>query len=609
MRTSKLLLGAFAVVAGLLIGVGGAKEVKAVDIPTTITINVAGGSEVSASQITGNGNYNNGNCHVLFKITNGESANLVLNTDLKVKTMQATDDQHSGKDLIITGNGKLTVDCSDISGTEAMGAIACSNLTIKDCAVAAIGSSNAINCTGAVTVTNASVTASGGGEYGCGINCDGLTVTDASVTATGGTGAHGVFSYPEPIKISGASTVVKASSGGALAAILADGSRITISDPLKVVKPEGGGLSANGQYISNTAGASGYGDPATDVEIRSKEEETFNVTFDYDKEQGSAKADPESDVEKGKTVKLTATPADGCEFVEWTSSDVTIDNATSADKASFTMPGKNVTVKAVFKKKGDPDPEPSKKVVINSKEDLTLDEKFGMEYSLCDENGKNFKNVKISKFEISGDIPDGLEIVQATNDNGDCYQIKGTPTKAGTYKFTVTITFTSDEYPDGAEVVDNITIKVSEKRDRKHHVGPHHDDGDHEDNTPAAVVNPNSITCYYIVNGVIDPKALFGKQEQGPACKASFTASCPKGWTEAFSFSMSYEGANTTTLKNGTLQLYIPGQFQKAGRQYAVMAMDKYGVVHIYQDTDALPFVFTAPLNFEGYAFNLIYKD
>ena len=72
---------------------------------------------------------------------------------------------------------------------------------------------------------------------------------------------------------------------------------------------------------------------------------------------------------------------------------------------------------------------------------------------------------------------------------------------------------------------------------------------------------------------------------------------------------MSYGGANTDTLKNGTLQLYIPGQYQKTGRTYAVMAMDKYGQIHIYQDTDALPFVFTSPLNFEGYAFNLIYKD
>lgn len=146
--------------------------------------------------------------------------------------------------------------------------------------------------------------------------------------------------------------------------------------------------------------------------------------------------------------------------------------------------------------------------------------------------------------------------------------------------------------------------KKDKKKDsrKKHH--KHSSDSSSE-----FVANPDAIVAFYIVNGAVDGKAKLGKQEQGAVCKSLFTASCPKGWTEAFSMSMSYDGVYTSTLKNGTLKLYIPAQYQKDGRQYAVMAMDKYGKVHIYQDTDALPFVFASPLNFEGYAFSVIYKD
>ena len=461
---------------------------------------------------------------------------------------------------------------------------------------------------GPLTISGGTVTATGTGEYCYGIYTKGnMTITDATVTATGGSGADGIMVFGDTLKISGSSTVVKAVGGSGAIIVEGDGGKITIEDPLGVVKPEGGGLSENKCFIAKTSGSGDYGDIAKDVEIKKVASDTYKVTTKA--ENGTATADPD-EAEAGKTIKLSANPSESYEFVEWTSSDVSIDNATSADKASFTMPAKNVTVTAVFKKKGDP--EPSKKVVINSDEELTLNDKFGMEYSLCDEKGNNFKNVKFTKFEISGDLPDGLKIVQAQNDNGDCYQIKGTPAKAGTYKFTVTITFTSDEYPDGAELVDYITFKVFEKEEKKESEKSHDDDDkdkNHSHDDHSEVVNPDAIICYYIVNGVIDSGALFGKQEQGPVCKALFTASCPKSWTEAFSFSMSYDGVNTDTLKNGTLKLYIPGQFQKAGRKYAVMAMDKYGKVHIYQDTDLLPFVFTSPLNFEGYAFNLIYMD
>lgn len=121
--------------------------------------------------------------------------------------------------------------------------------------------------------------------------------------------------------------------------------------------------------------------------------------------------------------------------------------------------------------------------------------------------------------------------------------------------------------------------------------------------------NPDEITAFYIVNNSIDPKAKFGKQEQGDACKAAFARELPAGWKQAFTFSMSYDDKHTTDLKDGTLQMYIPAGYQKAGRKYGVMAIDKYGKVHTYYDSDLQDGLLTAKLGFEGYAFSLIYMD
>ena len=131
-----------------------------------------------------------------------------------------------------------------------------------------------------------------------------------------------------------------------------------------------------------------------------------------------------------------------------------------------------------------------------------------------------------------------------------------------------------------------------------------------EEEEPSTPIDPNAIGAFLYRNGIKDPKAKFGRQAQGEACKALFAASCPKGWNEGFSFSMSYDDKNSYLAKEGTLVLYIPGAFQKKGREYAVMAVDENGKVHLYNNTvGRSPFVFTSGINLNGYAFNLIYKD
>lgn len=121
--------------------------------------------------------------------------------------------------------------------------------------------------------------------------------------------------------------------------------------------------------------------------------------------------------------------------------------------------------------------------------------------------------------------------------------------------------------------------------------------------------NPDEITAFYFKNGVMDPKAKFGKQEQGAACKAAFASALPAGYKQAFTFSMSVDGRHTTDLKDGIIKMYVPSSFQKAGRQFAIMAIDKNAIVHIYNDSDPQASVIASQLNFEGYAFCLIYKD
>ena len=136
-----------------------------------------------------------------------------------------------------------------------------------------------------------------------------------------------------------------------------------------------------------------------------------------------------------------------------------------------------------------------------------------------------------------------------------------------------------------------------------------HDDDDEDHSTPSWVLNPDEWTAFYYVNGSLEPRAKFGKQAQGDACRLAFKTALPAGWQEAFTFSMTMNDRHTTDLKDGTLMLCVPEGLQKTGREYAVMGIDKNGRVTVFTDTDKQPFVLTSRLYLEGYAFELIYKD
>ena len=74
----------------------------------------------------------------------------------------------------------------------------------------------------------------------------------------------------------------------------------------------------------------------------------YTVTVNQSPAAGATTTGQTSTAHYGGTINLTTTVPSGYRFVNWTSSDVTITNPTSATTASFTMPNGNVTVTANF---------------------------------------------------------------------------------------------------------------------------------------------------------------------------------------------------------------------------------------------------------------------
>ena len=140
---------------------------------------------------------------------------------------------------------------------------------------------------------------------------------------------------------------------------------------------------------------------------------------------------------------------------------------------------------------------------------------------------------------------------------------------------------------------------------------PKEDDDEEENKEPEkpAAVNPDTVEGFFAVSGQPVPGVAMGKTVQGVAAQAVFNATRPAGFLQAFTFNMAINGKVDYTPKNGALTIIIPKEYRKAGRTFAVMALDKNGRAWVYADTDNNPNTVTATINVEGYAFALIYKD
>ena len=65
----------------------------------------------------------------------------------------------------------------------------------------------------------------------------------------------------------------------------------------------------------------------------------------------------------------------------------------------------------------------------------------------------------------------------------------------------------------------------------------------------------------------------------------------------------------TSVKKTGKFVLNIPKEWQKPGRTFALIGIDKNGKTKLFTDEDKSDETFTTTLDIEGYAFSLIYTD
>ncbi|MDO4798061.1 MAG: DUF6273 domain-containing protein [Coriobacteriales bacterium] len=95
------------------------------------------------------------------------------------------------------------------------------------------------------------------------------------------------------------------------------------------------------------------------VELDKPEPTTYTVAVKAEPETGGKAEASAGEAEEGATVTLTATPADGYEFVNWTltGEGATLENA-DRPETKLTMGVTDVTVTASFKKKTEPEPTP-----------------------------------------------------------------------------------------------------------------------------------------------------------------------------------------------------------------------------------------------------------
>ncbi len=99
--------------------------------------------------------------------------------------------------------------------------------------------------------------------------------------------------------------------------------------------------------------------------------------------------------------------------------------------------------------------------------------------------------------------------------------------------------------------------------------------------------------------------------QQGPLCNAAFKIATPNGFKEAFTFNFSADTSIRHEInydrKKGLFVLNIPKAYQKKGRTFRLIGINKNGQTKIFTDSDMNDDTFTTALDVEGYAFSLIY--
>ncbi len=160
---------------------------------------------------------------------------------------------------------------------------------------------------------------------------------------------------------------------------------------------------------------------------------------------------------------------------------------------------------------------------------------------------------------------------------------------------------------NGGKVIDLGKVVIPEEKD---------DHKDTEKSFPLYVQTGSNANHLPIILQSFGGKANGGVcaiERQGLLCIAAFKAATPVGYAEAFSFNLNLDATGRSKYnydkKVGKLVLDIPAQYQKVGRKFAVIGIDKFGKTMLFSDIDVSDKTFTINLDIEGYAFSLIYSD
>ncbi len=324
----------------------------------------------------------------------------------------------------------------------------------------------------------------------------------------------------------------------------------------------------------------------------------YTVAVNADPAKGGTVNASKKSGRTGDEITITASENDGYKFKNWevTEGGVTLQNAQSRH-TTFAIKNANVAVTAHFEERK---PGTAYEVLAfgdghGNAEASPLSGASGTKVTIkaTPDEGYKFKEWKV--------IAGGVDLANS-KDAQTTFNIKNADVE-------VKALFEKKDKKKDDDNDDNNDDDNDDDDDKGDKDDKDHKDDDHEPSNAQSSVNPDAVGGYFIVNGQPLPGVLMAKMKQGPAAQAVFKASCPTGWSEAFTFNIAVNGKLDYTLKSGTLTIIIPGELVKAGRQFALIGLDKNGKAVTFRDIDTDPNTLTAIINIEAYAFDLIYTN
>ena len=184
-------------------------------------------------------------------------------------------------------------------------------------------------------------------------------------------------------------------------------------------------------------------------------------------------------------------------------------------------------------------------------------------------------------------------------------------TDAGTtrvYFYVYSDNYEPDQKSGSVDIVINSVFQPGKRGMEPGNDQDDEDDGD-EEHSSHSLPDPDALHAWYLINDIIVPTSRIGKIQQGPLAAGIFARARDFLLNEAFSFDLSIHDKTEYTLKRGKIVMYIPEAFQKKGRVFAVLGIDKWGKVHLFTNVGIYENLLTVNVDFEGYAFDLVYID